>query len=390
MALVSCDLICMTSEISDAAKVIIESETGIPAAHVMVCATHTHTGPELRKNRTISRDEAWVEALPRIIADAVSKAYAAKVSATLHVGKTELTGYSFNRLFRLEDGSEVFGKRGGDKDILGLAGPIDPELQTLSAMDSEGRLIALLVNFALHPDVIGGGSADFISTDWPGLLGDVIAQVYGEEVVTLLLQGTCGDINHRTHAPTALPTGGPKKAEQLGRALAGAAMVALERAEPMEDARLAAVTEVLSIPYYTRDKDFYAEIEALEKKENPSSFETSLIKQGREWPHDGQMATVPVQVLRIGALGLVAFPAEIFVRIGQEVKRWSSAPHTFVVELANARVSNYVPDPGQAERGAYGAKPILSRYLYANAGRDLADTAIQLLHTLFKELGEAP
>jgi len=384
VALVSCDLLCMTEEVSNAAKTLIEAEAGIPVDHVMVCATHTHTGPELRENVTIPRDEAWVAALPRHIADAVIKANAAKVSATLHVGKTEVTEYSFNRLFRLEDGSEVFGKQGGDKDVLGLAGPIDPELQTLSARDSEGRLIALMVNFALHPDVIGGGSAEFISADWPGLLGDVISQVYGEEVITLLLQGACGDINHRTHAPTALPTGGPKKAEQLGRALAGAAMVALERAEPMEDARLATVTEVLSIPYYTRDKAFFEEIEALEKKENPSSFDTSLIERGKNWPYDGQMATVPVQAIRIGDLGLIAFPAEIFVRIGQEVKAWSSATHTFVVELANARVSNYVPDPSQAERGAYGAIPILSRYLHANAGREMADTAIQLLHRLYK------
>lgn len=383
LALVSCDLIGMTGEVSTAAKAFIENETGIPASNVMICATHTHTGPELRTDSVITRDDAWASALPRHIADAVAHANETKVPATLRAGKTEATGYSFNRLFRLEDGSELFGRGNGDKAALGVAGPIDPQLQTLSAVDADGHLIALLVNFALHPDVIGGGQADFISADWPGLLGDTIAAVYGEDVVTLLLQGTCGDINHRTHEETALPTGGPAKALQLGRALAGAAMVALERAEPMSDSKLATLTKTLDIPYYTRDTRFLAELDALEQKENLSDAEKYILRLGREWPHDGQTAQVPVQALRIGEVGLVAFPAEIFVRIGLEVKEWSQAPHTFVIELANDRVSTYIPYPDQAERGAYGEKPILSRWLHADAGRYMADAAIQMLHQLF-------
>ncbi|OQB99751.1 MAG: hypothetical protein BWX80_03590 [Candidatus Hydrogenedentes bacterium ADurb.Bin101] len=308
-----------------------------------------------------------------------------KVPATLRAGETEVTGYSFNRLFRLEDGSEVFGRGGGGKAVLGNAGPIDPSLQTLSAVDMEGNLIALLVNFALHPDVIGGGSADFVSADWPGLLGDTISAVYGEEVVTLLLQGTCGDINHRTHDETVLPTGGPAKSLQLGRALAGAAMVALERAEPMTDPTLAVAAKTLSIPYYTRDAAFFEQLDALEKKGTTDPMEQNVIRRGREWPHDNQMAEVPVQVLRIGGVGLAALPAEIFVRIGFEIKEWSKAPRTFVVELANDRVSSYVPDLDHADRGAYGQKPILSRWLDSGAGRHMADASIQLLYQLFTD-----
>ncbi len=388
LALVSCDLISITGEVSNAAKALIETETGIPATNILVCATHTHTGPELRAGGSVTRDETWTTALPRHIADAVGRADMAKVSATLRAGETEVAGYSFNRLFRLEDGSEVFGRGGGGKAVLGNAGPVDPVLQTLSAVDMEGRLIALLVNFALHPDVIGGGSADFISADWPGLVGETISAVYGDEVVTLLLQGTCGDINHRTHAETALPTGGPAKALQLGRALAGAAMVAFERAEPMTDPTLAAITKKLAIPYYTRDEAFFKELEAMENKEGLDAMEQSILQRGREWPHDGQMAEAPVQALRIGEVGLAAFPAEIFVRIGLEVKEWSRAPRTFVVELANDRVSTYVPDTDHAERGAYGQKPILSRWLDGNAGRHMADAAIQMLYQLFAERTE--
>jgi len=379
LALVSLDLISITEEITAPAKAIIEKEVGIPPANVLICATHTHTGPEVRSNAVVSRSEEWISNLPRLIADSVKTAADSRFTATLQAGRTKVHGYSFNRLFRLTNGSEQFG-RGGE--AIKEAGPIDPELQTLSVVDAEGNLRALAINFALHADVIGGGSADFISADWPGEIAQNVAAIYGDDVVTLLLQGTCGDINHAAHHPTNLPRGGPKKTMQLGRALAGAAMYATEKAEPMGNLQLASKIDVLSIPYYTRDATLIAEIEALKaKKQGPA--DEYLIERAESWPHDGKNADVLVQAMRIGDIGLIGLPAEIFVRLGLEIKHFSPALQTFVVELANARASTYVPTTDQAERGAYGARPILSRWLCSDAGRRMADAAIVMLHRLW-------
>ncbi|HIE51878.1 MAG TPA: hypothetical protein EYP85_08975 [Armatimonadetes bacterium] len=383
MALVSCDLISVTREVSEAAKEMIEEKTGILPSHVLICATHTHTGPELRPNGVVPVCEEWLESLPRRIAEAVKRAANSLFPATLRAGRVEVEGYSFNRLFRLKDGHEVFGQRGREAEVIGAAGPIDPELQTLSLVDEAGRLRAVAFNFALHVDVIGGGGADFISADWPGEVARNLAAIYGDEVVTLLLQGTCGDINHFPHQPTHLPTGGPAKAVQLGRALAGAVMVAMERAEPMSDSLLAAQLQMLSIPYYIRDDDLRAEVESLRAKPELSPQEKYLVERFTTWPYDGQNAEVPVQVLRLGEAAVVGLPAEIFVGLGLEIKRWSPADFTLVVELANARASTYVPTTDQAERGAYGAKPILSRWLSADAGRRMADAAQVMLYKLW-------
>ncbi|MBM4032995.1 MAG: hypothetical protein FJ291_14585 [Planctomycetes bacterium] len=379
LALVSLDLISVSAEVADSAKEIIKAESGIPPDHVLVCATHTHTGPELRDNAVVPACLQYVGLLPRRMADTVKRAAEAMVPATLRAGSAIVEGYSFNRLFRLKDGTEVFGR---SAQAIAPAGPIDPQLQTLSAVDEKGNLIALAVNFALHPDVIGGGSANFISADWPGEIGRNIAAVYGKDVVTLHLQGTCGDINHAPHDPTNLPRGGPAKATQLGRALAGAAMLAMERAEPMTSIPLASTIETLAIPYYTRDAKLLAEVAALKKKAKLSPFESYLIERCESWPHDGKNADVPVQAMRIGDIGLIALPAEIFVRIGLDIKHWSPFRQTFAVELANARASTYVPTADQAERGAYGAKPILSRWLCSDAGRRMADAALVMLHKL--------
>jgi hypothetical protein len=90
--------------------------------------------------------------------------------------------------------------------------------------------------------------------------------------------------------------------------------------------------------------------------------------------------------MRIGDIALVALPAEIFARIGLEIKHFSPAPFTFVVELSNARSSTYVPTTDQAERGAYGAKPILSRWLCSDAGRRMSDAALAMLYKLWENV----
>src|SRR5947209_17732721 len=52
-ALVVCDLISLPRYTVEEARRLIEKQTGIPAAHVMVSATHTHTGPALIRRSSI-------------------------------------------------------------------------------------------------------------------------------------------------------------------------------------------------------------------------------------------------------------------------------------------------------------------------------------------------
>ena len=53
-ALVSLDLISTTFGMVEESRKLIEQQTGIPGSHVMISATHSHTGPVLsdRKPRT--------------------------------------------------------------------------------------------------------------------------------------------------------------------------------------------------------------------------------------------------------------------------------------------------------------------------------------------------
>ncbi len=372
IALVSLDLIGVVDEWVAQAKSLIQDHLGLPPERVLICATHTHTGPGVRPGR----DEVpgpWLAELPTRIAQTVQAAAGQMFRAVLMLGREEEPCLASNRLGRTRDGTEVFSK----ENVIGHAGPVDPELQAIGVRDLGGKLRALVVNYPMHVDVIGGESADFISADWPGVMAESVAGVYGEDVVTMFLNGACGDINHRLWEPTRQPIEGEYKAVQMGRTYAGLAMAAIERGEPMAGGRLGAALQVLQIPYYTREPRFMEFVEQLRAKPVREYFEEATIRAVDRWDKDGQIADVPVQVLCFGDIIFVGLPGEFFTRWGMEIKHWSPAPWTLIAELANHSVG-YVPTTDQAERMGYGARPILSRRLISDAGRQIAD-AVQVM-----------
>ena len=353
----------------------------------MISATHTHTGPEISVRKVtpvvMPVDSDYVDTLPATIAAAVEEAASQMFAAQLRINIGYEEELSFNRLLRLRDGSDQFGWEGDPRDVAGVAGPIDPEMTVIGVYDSDSNLRGILANFALHTDCIGGAAADFVSADWPGEIAKTIRTVYGDQVVTLFLQGACGDINHCTHHATELPTGLEPKAVQLGRALGAVAINAVEKAEPAHDETLGSLLQILDIPYYQVDEDLREVVEQLKEQGPQGDFERFLVEKVSEWSYDGQIAQVPVQAMRIGPVGMVALPGEIFVHWGLTIKHWSPAPYTMVVELANDTFG-YIPTIEQAQRGGYGAMPVLSRQLEFGAGRIVSDELLRMLNELWR------
>ncbi len=368
ICIVTLDLISVNREWGDAAREMIVERTGIPADRILICATHTHTGPAVSSGSRWSPPADWLSALPGMIADTAEAAANDTFAAIAFPGVQEECMLASNRLGRTRYGDEIFSSEG----VIGHAGPVDPELLALGIREPDGTVRAVLVNYGMHVDVIGGGGANFVSADWPGEMERAIAGVYGEQAITLFANGCCGDINHRLWRESRQPGEGEGKALQMGRTFAGLAVAAIEVAEPMEEIGCGARFDDLQIPYYTRDEELMAEIEAMKKRDDLEYFEQATIKRFEAWEHDGEVADLPVQVMRFGDLMFVGLPGEVFTRWGLEIKHWSPAPWTFVIELANDS-HGYIPSTDQAMRGGYGAKPILSRRLIADAGRRMAD-----------------
>lgn len=390
LVLVSCDLAVITQEISASAKKLVMERHDIMPHQICIFATHTHTAPEIRSANTAHPyDPAYNVRLISVIADVIAKALANRFEARMHYGQTEVTGLSFNRIYRLKDGSEIFGRGKSQKlAIVGAAGPLDTSLQTLCFRDRGGCVRAVMVNFACHPDTHpddrGATPENLISADWPGEMIKSLRAVYGQELHVIFLQGCSGDINHVNYECTWQTLSGEHKTLQMGRGIAGAAMLAAERADPVAAVPRRAVMKTLSIPYYTRDKAIMEHLEALRATSPRSRKDDIFMRRIEEWPYDGLNAEVTIQAMRLGDVGMVGLPGEIFNAIGAEIKRYSPTPETLVIELANTwETTHYVPTTDQAERGGYGALPILSRNLCADAGRRMSECAIALLHELW-------
>ena len=385
LLVVSCDLIAMPAEIADAVKAAVLHKHGVPPAQVCICATHTHTGPEIRENTPVACDPAYNRSLVEALLAVTDRALSSRFDACLSYGAGEAAGLAFNRLYRLRDGSEIFGRlKPREHEIVGPAGPVDPSVQVVAVRDAAGKIRAIMVNFACHPDTYGLANGDFVSADWPGEMARVLRAAYGEDAVVIFLQGCRGDLNHVNYdGPPGEPKSGEHKTVQLGRGVAGAAMLAIERSLAIAGRPLAARLDSLEIPYYRRDASILREAAELRRREQISPKDQYFASRVESWPFDGQAAQVPIQAMRLGEVGLVALPAEIFTAVGMEIKRYAPSSKTMVVELANARVSSYVPTEAQAERGGYGAKPILTRHLSAEAARLMSDTAVKMLHEVW-------
>lgn len=378
MLILSYDLAVTEAVVTDPVKRTLSAELRLPAENIALCATHTHTAPSFSADLPTDEDPAYVALLIERSVMAAKKAEATKFEASVHYAKTIVGGYSTNRLYRLADGSEE--KNAFAPGVIGKAGPVDEELQTLAFRDKEKRVRAVAVNFACHSDSVGGGAADFYSADWAGEMGRVFHRVYGDDVPCLLLHGCAGDINPLLDKNLYIGGQNPEKAAQIGRGLAGAAINGLERAEPESAVALAAMAKTVDAPYYTREEKLAACIDSLRAKPNLSPSERCLIERFDHWPHDGETARLFIQVFRIGEISLVFLPGEVFCAIGMEIKRFAPTPKTVVVQLSDRRNVGYVPTTDQARRGAYGTLPILSRWLSDDAGRLMADAAISLLY----------
>lgn len=363
----------------------------MPLENFVISATHTHTGPQILARSIIPMSEKALARARAGVREVVFKALENRFDSVLYIGKTQAPGLAHNRLSRCADGSEIFGRQQGHSKVIGPAGPEDHSVQVLSVYDLDKNLKAVVVNFACHPDLSGGGSAKMIDACWPGEMCEYLQQARGNDVVCLFLQGTAGDMNHADHR-AAEPRWLPGGRSCVARGIAGSVLYALEISKPLKEKKIAARRKELEIPFYVRDQvlfDWVAELKA--KGDKASYFEKNLISQVESWQNDGKLDYLGLNCLRIGEIALVVMPGEIFTALGLEIKRYSPASMTFIVELG--RFEEYVGYKATTDqsvratraKGAYGALPILSQRHIPASGQMLVEAAIEMLHEIWED-----
>jgi hypothetical protein len=387
VALVVCDLISLPRHTVVEARGLIEKQTAIPGAHVMISATHTHTGPVVARESALDEltgangdlGRRYTEALPGLIARSVAEAEKrlAPAQAAAAVGREE--GLSFNRRFLMRDGTVSWNPRKLDPDIVRPAGPIDPDVSVVSFETPRAEPVATYVNFAMHPDTTGG---EGISADYPGVLSRLLADCKGAGMVTVFANGCCGNLNHRD-IRWADAQHGPHEARRIGTVLAGDVCRTYPLLRTVKAAGLrvkSALVKLPLAPHTPEDVDRAREV--VKRAQDPKVPFLEKVKAYRVLDvaaRDGKPLEVEVQVIALGdRVAWVSLPGEIFVELGLAVKKASPFPYTLLAELANGSVG-YVPDRPAYEQGNY---EVVSARCAAGSGEALAETAARLLGEL--------
>ncbi len=364
VALISLDLISTSRGIVEEARAAIEKRTGIPAGHVLISATHTHTGPMLAKATRRWDDFGasnplairFTEELPGKIAESVEQAIRTlqPVTASWAIGRCE--GVAFNRRFLMVDGTVAWNAGKLNPRIVRPAGPTDPELPVVAFQGLKREPVAMFVNFPIHLDTIGG---PVISADLPAVVSRILADARGPELFTLYATGCCGDINH-VDISHDRPQKGFVESARLGTLIAASALRAIDDLQALEDTTLRVRSRMVTLPAYpSTDSEIQAAEEMISKNRDPEfkpKFGTQqLAKAYRDADiHDRNRAPyeVEVQVISLGRqVAFVSLPGEIFVELGLTIRRGSPFVCTGIAELANGSIG-YIPN-----RVAYRREP---------------------------------
>lgn len=384
-AIVSLDLISTRRSFVEEARRLIEAQTGIPGAHVMISATHAHTGPILpslepgKVEREAPKEEViqYMKSLPGLIAKSVKIAHDSLQPALAHAVIGHEETLAFNRRFHMTDGSVGWNPGKLNPNIVKPAGPIDPQVPVVFFETPEQKPIATYVNYAVHLDNVGGLK---ISADFPHTLTESMSKVLGPDHVTLWTAGTCGDINH-VNVHWSRPQKGPENAARMGIVLAGEVLRRWPNLLPAGEGPLQVRSMIVPLPLAPIDR---ADIEAARvtvRTGNDSGRESFMelvnaYKVLDVHSYNGKPIEVEVQVICLGDdLAWVSLPGEIFVQLGLDLKMDSPFKQTMIASLANGSIG-YIPNRRAYPQGNY---EVVSARCAAGGGELLVEAAINML-----------
>ena len=402
------DACMIPREICEAAKSIASRATGIPASHLLISATHSHSCATLTPVFQSNADPVYLANLPTRIAESIIRAHANLEPAEIAFGHAANPDQVFNRRWLVKPG-ESYGNpfdvttdrawmNPGYKNpkVTGPAGPVDPDVSLLAARaKSDGRPLAVLANYSLH--YVGGLpaiSADYFAAfarELTTRLNATDTRYTGKPAfVGIMSNGTSGDINNVNYAAPAPPKRAPgEQITAVAESVASTALQAYARLSWQASAPLATAERDLTLAVrkpnaaeLTRAKNLVA---TTKRDANGQFADRKAIYALESLALADFPATVPVklQVLRIGALTVAAIPCEVFVEIGLALKSTKPLAEHFTISLANG-YNGYLPTREHHVLGGYETWRARSSYLEVAASEKVTTTLRELLATVAK------
>ena len=374
IAIAVCDSTMIAGFVIDEAKELIRQRSGLTPDRVLISATHTHSTPRAIRLSERPEDIEYLHFLARRIADGVQRAINNLAPAKVGWARGRRAEFVHNRRWFVDESVRQPNPFGGTGDLVTMnpnrsaggllrpAGPVDPEVFVLSVQHADGRPLALLANYGLH--YVGGIPGGVVSADYFGVFAERMKALLGAEgqdppFVGIMSNGTGGDVNAIDFSQPDTPAPPYERMTAIAHAVAEEAFRACQTITHREAVALAMREVALPLRIRRPDaqrlawaKPIYASAEAKIAAGRPLTRQEVFAREAiclKDYP---DIAPVKLQAIRIGDLGIVSAPSEVFAETGLAIKAQSALPATFTITLANG-FYGYLPPPQQHKWGGY-------------------------------------
>lgn len=385
MCMVTLDVTIVTADYTESIRADISEKTGIPPGAIMVHAIQTHSAPSLGyfmldpgfplettpeteylRGGEAAYGDSTAEAAVRAAVEAVEKLQPVRMG----LGRGILGDLAFNRRGVLRDGTIGMPKpRGrenqpfGITDLCYLEGPIDPEVGVCCIQDMDMKPLAFLLHYTCHPVNVFGHSETYcaVSSDWPGAWTRDVQERFGNDVVPLVVNGCCGNINPwHPLDPDCRPDH-----RRMGRELAQMSERVTHNMRFADSAALDWKIEDVALQYRDIPPERLREVDEILRKNpqppraesgevDPVWFRAASTRSVELCRARGSELAYEIQLFRIGDLAIVGLPGEPFVEGQLAIKTRSAAPYVFAAHLTTHYVG-YLPTREAYARGGHEA-----------------------------------
>ena len=296
VAIVSADFLGFPAFLGNKARSGVK---GIPPENILIGATHTHSAPDCYGFRDATgdtaRDAKYVESVCARMTEAINEAVGKLQPARIRIATGEAKGkiaynYYAEQLY-------------------------DPRCHVIQALDTNGHPIATLVNYAVHPEVIGSGQG-ICSPDLVGPLYERISEK-GAGIGIFMNSAQGGMVT----ADNRRAEGGENKTydecRRIGNLLADEALRIIQDAPEQPSPKLFCAARPLTLPV-------------------DSSLMRSLLKELPGSPGAGvDHLTTQLNVINLGNAQILTIPGEALPNIGYYLKRKMHGQHNLLFGLTN-------------------------------------------------------
>ncbi len=381
VAIVICDVINVDAYLTNAVRQIVSSQSDIKADHIMIQATHTHSGPYATRLHAF-------EYLPTIQTDPeTNKAY-------YHMLIQKIAGGILWANRELKDAKIGF----GSGSVVGLstnrndpATYADNSANIIRIDDLDGNLVGIISQYTAHPTVLNHENFLF-TADYPGAFRKHM-EAYYPNVEIVFAQGCAGSISTRYTKKASTY----EEADRLAQKLVAETIRVLTTIETTSDIKVnGAVSDIdFNVIDFLSDEEYeqsiaqqQALLDDLKTKQASASdirkayvtlqgiTRKSIMKKNINF----KQVHTHMQVLDLGVCTWFGIPGDTFAEIGRDIK--ALCKNTIVSGYTNDTIGYIVSKEGYQVK----CYELNMTILKSDAHDKIVDTAKHLLSLINKPI----